>query len=192
MWCRFLLAEEGVSKMICTDNIAWRCTVSPNEHYTTTKMWSRFTDSAEEYLNEHCTTTKMWSRSTNSAEEYLSEHCITTKMWSRFTDSAEEYLKVQEEMISELMMRGVYITYNSCECVYFDNVLFIPSARTIIFMSLKHLINVCHVTGVIPLPCSHCSKISAVIPTGSPRLDISMLFTLLPSISLRSSVPKCL
>ena len=152
--------------------IIWRCTVSPNEHYTTTKMWSRFTDSAEKYLNKHytLTTTKKWC-------------CLLTVL-------RREYPKVQEEMLCELMT-GVYITYNSCECVCFDNELSMSSARTIIFMFLKHVINVCHVTGIIPLPCSHCPKISAVIQTGSPRLAISMFLTLHPLMSFRSSVPKC-
>ena len=86
----------------------------------------------------------------------------------------------------------IQIYNSSCESLLpwcSDSELSMLSARKFKSVSRKHLINVCHVMGILPLPCSHCSRISTVISTGS-WCFFSMMRTLLPSLSFRSCVPK--
>ena len=73
-----------------------------------------------------------------------------------------------------------------------DNDFFMLSTKVFKSVSRKHSTNVCHVTGSLPFPFSHCLRISTVMSTGSPRLDTSIFLTLFPFSSFRSKVPNLL
>ena len=67
----------------------------------------------------------------------------------------------------------------------------IPSARVESPMSRKTSTRVAQVTGSLPIPASHCWRISVLIRSGSFEHLCAMFFTFAPVLSCRRRMPNC-